>query len=177
MRKKINVKDYVDVVDYVSAVNRMADAYFDDFNEYIPHFGRMEAVFTFFSIFIDEESLLSHFEGQEIDEEFLLTNEECLEIFNHALSSNFGYKLDFANAYMDAMEIVNTRKNSFNNAVEVVKKLLARVLDTVNPMLTNENIEAISKIAQEFSNGNVNADSIIESFMNKKAETIPFEKE
>ena len=81
-----------------------------------------------------------------------------------------GVGIDFANAYAEAMEIVNVRKGSFGNAVNVIKNAISNVVDMINPVLGKENIEKFNKLADTFSKGNLSADSIVEAFGDKSEE-------
>ena len=127
--KEIIVKDNVDIVIYSAAVQAIVNKFFDDENNYTPHFGRTNAITVFFNYFVDNVSLDNYFSDVdgELDVDFLLANEDCLKLYNEALKGNGTFRLDFCNAYADAIDIVNQKKNSIGNMTLLKDKLNASI--------------------------------------------------
>ena len=145
--------------------------FFDDEGEYVPHIGRLNAMRLFYNECVIESNFeLSHDFEDALQMGVLVEDEEFIEQFNAALKGDGTIRLDFANAYAEAMEIVNVRKGSFGNAVNVIKNAISNVVDMINPVLGKENIEKFNKLADTFSKGNLSADSIVEAFGDKPEE-------
>jgi len=165
------IKTDMNIVDYVSLVNNIVNEFFDDEGEYVPHIGRLNTMRLFYNECVIESNFeLSHDFEDALQMGVLVEDEEFIEQFNAALKGDGTIRLDFANAYAEAMEIVNVRKGSFGNAVNVIKNAISNVVDMINPVLGKENIEKFNKLADTFSKGNLSADSIVEAFGDKPEE-------
>lgn len=168
--KEIIIKENVDIVTYSAAVQAIADKFFDDENNYTPHFGRTNAIAVFFNYFVDGVSLDNYFSDYEgdIDVDFLIANEDCLAIYNVALKGEDIFRLNFNNAYIDAIDIVNQRKSSIGTIIDSIQKGMSTIVDKISPVLTGNNLENLEKIAKEVSDGNLSADSIVAAYGNSK---------
>lgn len=165
------IKTDMNIVDYVSLVNNIVKEFFDDEGEYVPHIGRLNVMRLFYNECVIESNFeLSHDFEDALQMDVLVEDEEFIKQFNTALKGDGTICLDFANAYAEAMEIVNVRKGSFGNAVNVIKNAISNVVDMINPVLGKENIEKFNKLADTFSKGNLSADSIVEAFGDKPEE-------
>ena len=168
--KEIIVKDNVDIVTYSAAVQDIVDKFFDDENIYTPQFGRANAVGVFFKYFVDIESLDSYFEnvGDILNIDFFLSNEDCLGLYNKALKDNGTFRLNFFNAYNDAIDIVKQKNTSFSSAIDNIKNAITYISDKISPIFSEDNIEKISRIAKDVSSGNLSMDSIVEAYGNSQ---------
>nr|DAY99066.1 MAG TPA: hypothetical protein [Caudoviricetes sp.] len=164
--KEIIVKDNVDIVIYSAAVQAIVNKFFDDENNYTPHFGRTNAITVFFNYFVDNVSLDNYFSDVdgELDVDFLLANEDCLKLYNEALKGNGTFRLDFCNAYTDAVDIVNQKKNSIGNIIDSIQSAISMIVDKISPVFTGENLEKLTNIAKDVSNGNLSAESIVAAY-------------
>lgn len=159
--KEIIVKDNVDIVTYTAIVNDIVEKFFDDGN-YTPHFGRMNSVGVFFNYFVDVDSLNEHFDIDGLlNIDFIITNAECMAIYNEALKGDGTYCLNFANAYVDAMAIVKQRNSSFSNVIENIKTAATYISDKIAPTLEGDNLQRLTKIAEDLSNGDLSVDSVV----------------
>lgn len=162
------IKKDFSVIDYVSLVNGIADEFFDVNGEYQPHLGRLNVMRLFYNECVAESKFdLPHDFNDALMLEPLIQDEEFIAEFNKALKGDGSVRLDFANAYAEAMEIVNVRKGSFGNAVDVIKGAISNIVDMINPVLGTDNIEKFKQIADSFTSGNLSADAIVEAFGNK----------
>lgn len=162
------IKKDFSVIDYVSLVNGIADEFFDVNGEYQPHLGRLNVMRLFYNECVTESKFdLPHDFNDALMLEPLIQDEEFIAEFNKALKGDGSVRLDFANAYAEAMEIVNVRKDSFGNAVDVIKGAISNIVDMINPVLGTDNIEKFKQIADSFTSGNLSADAIVEAFGNK----------
>ena len=168
MENTMVIKKDFSVIDYVSLVNGIADEFFDVNGEYQPHLGRLNVMRLFYNECVTESKFdLPHDFNDALMLEPLIQDEEFIAEFNKALKGDGSVRLDFANAYAEAMEIVNVRKGSFGNAVDVIKGAISNIVDMINPVLGTDNIEKFKQIADSFTNGNLSADAIVEAFGNK----------
>lgn len=168
MENTMVIKKDFSVIDYVSLVNGIADEFFDVNGEYQPHFGRLNVMRLFYNECVTESKFdLPHDFNDALMLEPLIQDEEFIAEFNKALKGDGSVRLDFANAYAEAMEIVNVRKGSFGNAVDVIKSAISNIVDMINPVLGTDNIEKFKQIADSFTSGNLSADAIVGAFGNK----------
>ena len=168
--KEIIVKDNVDIVVYSAAVQAIANKFFDDANNYTPHFGRTNAIAVFFNYFVDNVSLNNYFADVDVDldVDFLLANEDCLHIYNEALNGDGTFRLNFYNAYVDAIDMVNQKKNSIGNVIDSIQGAISMIADKISPVFTGDNIARLTEIAKEVSNGNLSAESIVSAYGNSQ---------
>ena len=168
--KEIIVKDNVNIVIYTAAVNEIVGKFFDDEGNYTPHFGRINAVGVFFNYFVDAESFDNYFNNVDntLDLEFILTNSDCMDFYNKALKGDGSFHLNFANAYSDALAIVKQKNASFSNIIDNIKNATAYISDKIAPAFAGDNLERLSKIAEEVSSGNLSAESIVAAYGNSK---------
>lgn len=170
MAKEIIVNDNVDIITYSAAVQAIAEKFFDVKDNYTPYFGRINAVTVFFNYFVDDESLTDYFSDMkdEITTDFIVRNEECLNLYNKALQGTGTYRLDFANAYKDAMEVVYHRRSSVGNIIDRIQKAVSEIADVINPVFSGDNLDKLTEITKNVADGNLSAESIVEAYGNSK---------
>lgn len=166
--KEIIVNYNVDIITYSAAVHDIVKKFFDKEDNYTPHFGRANAVGVFFNYFVDDVSLAAYFSDVDgdLDLDFLLSNEDCMKIYNDALTKTDYYRLDFANAYGDAMEIVRVKSSTLVGAIGQFRDIVVQAIDKISPVFTEDNIAKLTRISDEVSNGNLSAESIVAAFGN-----------
>ena len=164
--RKIIVNTNTDMVTYGVAVQSIVNGFFDEDGKYTPQFGRANAVGVFFQFFVDEKSFNDYFAdyADDIDLDFLLGNEECLRLYNCAMVEDNRYRLNFANAYKDAMDIIKVRTSTFAGVAGQFRNIIINAINEFSSIVTEENIEKLSKISDEVTNGSLNADSIVAAF-------------
>lgn len=167
--EKIIVLDNVDIITYSAAVREIAEKFFDEDGNYTPQFGRANAIGVFFNRFVDIVSLESYFSDYdgEIDVNLFLANEDCLTVYNTALRNGAEYRLNFANAYADAMDIVKTQNSTFGGAVNMLMNGISKLADKVSPIFTEDNIDKLSKIADDIAKGDLSAESVVKALGGK----------
>lgn len=181
MRKqKMIVDTELTLVEYVVMVNDMALEYFNEDGEYQPHIGILNVMRLFYNHCVIESKFdNSHEIIDAMEMETMVEDDEFIAAFNDAIVGSVpGIRMDFANAYKDAMDIVEDKKHSVGRAVDSVKKALVSISDVINPILTDEHINMVSEIAKNIGNGNINAEAIIEAFGKSERfkEIIHFDK-
>ena len=167
--EKIIVLDNVDIVTYSAAVNEIAKKFFDEDDNYTPQFGRANAVGVFFNRFVDIVSLEAYFADYdgEINIDLFLADENCLNVYNEALKNGAGYRLNFANAYADAMDIVKTKNTTIGGAVELFKSAISKIADKINPIFTDDNIAKLEKISENVAKGDLSPDAVVKALGDK----------
>ena len=169
MENTMVIKKDLNVIDFVALVNGIANEFFDSDGEYQPHIGRLNAMRLFYNKCVTVSKFdIPHDFNDALMLESLIINEEFIAEFNKALKGDGSIRLDFANAYAEAMEIVNVKKGSFGNAVSIIKGAISNIVEMINPVLGSDNIEKFKQIADSFSNGNLSADAIVDVFGYKK---------
>lgn len=165
----MKIKDTFNIGEYCSLVDAIVKEFFDSDGEYSPHIGRLNVMRLFYNeCVLDSKFDLPHDFSDALLLDVLVFDEEFISEFNNSLIGDGNIRLDFANAYKEAIDIVNTRKGTLGNAVSVIKKLFSDIVDMINPVLGKDNIENLTKLAENFANGNLTADTIIEVFKNKE---------
>lgn len=172
--KMREIKTSVGVVDYVLLVNDIADGYFDLLTaEYQPHLGIANAMLIFYNTFYKEKK---DSEIISIDTfEPIATSESFLQAFNQALICDSTYEYDFAHAFIDAMDIVETKKSSVGRLVTELKIGLSDLLTSFAPLLDSENVSGLFELSKKMADGEITAEKIIDSYKQSKQykEMIP----
>lgn len=167
--EKIIVLDNVDIVTYSAAVAEIAEKFFDEDDNYTPQFGRANSVGVFFNRFVDIISLEAYFADYdgEVNVDLFLADENCLKVYNKALKNDTDYRLNFANAYADAMDIVKTKNTTIGGAVELFKSAISKIADKINPIFTDDNIAKLEKISENVAKGDLSPDAVVKALGDK----------
>lgn len=119
----------VGAVEYINLVEQIADGFIAENGDYIPHAGHLNAMEIFYKRFYcrDETPKSIVDDPSALDDVF--GDEEFIAAYNAALDGDgygTGVRLDFSNAYTDAMQIVEDRSNSLNRGVNMVVKFIEK---------------------------------------------------
>lgn len=164
-RKKIVVNTKFGLVDYIVLVNEIVAEFFDEDGGYQPHIGMLNIIRLFYNYCVLESKFdIPHDITDAMDMETIVDDDDFLEAFNDALLIEPEFKLDFANAYKNAMDIVDNKRTSVEYAVDSIKKMFSSIVDMLSPLLTDENVNIISDIAKNMTNGNIDAEAIVEAY-------------
>ena len=163
MKYKVNTK--LSVVNYMLAVEDIAAAYFDDKGNYTPAIGKINSMKAFYDYCVVDDNKVEINEISDIEP--IINDELFIEMFNDAIDADSFTDLDFANAFEDAMKIVEYKNSTLGGVVNLVLSKLESLADSVSPMLTEENIAAVSKIAGDIGKGNVTASAIVDAYADK----------
>lgn len=164
----------LDIIDYVSMVNEIVLEFFNSDGVYQPHIGKLNAMRLFYNKCVTKSKFdvsLGHDIIDAMDMVLIVKDNNFIEKYNEAIAAGSYIQLDFGNAYKDAMEIVDVKKSSFGSAVEIVKNMIMGIVDKVSPILTPENIENVSKIAADISEGKLSAESLVDAYANHMIES------
>lgn len=163
----MTVKTELGIIGYVSMVDEIVLEYFNADGEYQPHIGMLNAMRLFYNECVKESKFdeqLAHDNIDAMEMEALVADQEFIEAYNRALIGDGMVRLDFANAYKEAMEIVNVKKTSIGTAMQTIKKAIGGIVEMIAPALTEENIAAIGTIAKDIASGKTGAESIVETY-------------
>lgn len=168
MENTMVIKKNLSVIDYVTLVNGIANDFFDaETGEYTPHIGRLNAMRLFYNECVTESKFdLPHDFEDALQMDVLVEDDEFIKEFNAAVVGDGLVRLDFANAYADAMEAVNAKKNSFGNAVNIIKKIIEKFSESISSVVTDESLEKLAKIAEGVNANNLNLDSFVKAYSN-----------
>lgn len=168
MENTMVIKKNLSVIDYVTLVNGIVNDFFDaETGEYTPHIGRLNAMRLFYNECVTDSKFdLPHDFEDALQMDVLVEDDEFIKEFNTAVVGDGVIRLDFANAYADAMEAVNAKKNSFGNAVTIIRKAVEKVSESISSVVTDESLEKLTKIADSVNTNNLNLDSFVKAYSN-----------
>lgn len=111
------IKKDFSVVDYVSLVNGIVGEFFDsETGDYQPHIGRLNVMRLFYNECVVESKFdLPHDFEDALMMDVLVEDEEFINEFNTAIKGDGKMRLDFANAYAEAMEMKILLQNYINS--------------------------------------------------------------
>lgn len=117
-----NTNTKIDLATYTALVKMIAAGFFDDDLNYIPHLGKLNAMWLFYNFCVKEDiDNIPHDTG-DLDEVMLLVrNEHLLNLFNEAIKIK-QIEFDFANAYKDAITSAKFDA-AHRRETEIVKKI------------------------------------------------------
>ena len=155
--KKIIIDTKLSMIDFLQVVNDIALEFFGIDGTYQPQIGFLNTMRVFYNVCVEE----SKFEKKDIidalDMESIVADEDFIKAFNAAIKPTQERKLDFSNAYMQAMDIVSTKKTSLNNFIDIIHNMLNEFSDSIGKELGEDNLKKIINIAEK-----VNMDSVIQ---------------
>lgn len=166
MDKKMVIDTKLGIVKYMSVVNEISSAYFNEDGDYQPQIGLLNAMTSFFNNCVTESKFDDEF-NHDIDDPFdiekIIMDDDFVEAFNDAIIVRC-IQLDYANAFRDALDIVNTNKVSINHAIMKLKKLINGIADSFSSVLTPETIELVEKLKELMEGGEFTVDKFMESY-------------
>lgn len=157
----MTVNTKLDYQNYLTCVEALTESFFDEDGNYAPHIGRIMSV----SLFLDfcvEDSGINMEEDNMIDQIF--GNEEILMAFENEVQAcmEFGKPaLRFGNAFMDAMAIVEQKKNSLVNTLTVFANQLKQVM-------TPENIARLQEVSKDIDATLGGGNNVVSLYPNKE---------
>lgn len=169
MNNIFNVNTKLALFDYLAMVREIAYGFISEDGTYQPQIGKLNAMRLFYNNCVVKSRFDEKYGHDVIDAdsmEEIVADELFIEAFNDAIKCNASIHYDFANAYRDALEIVNVKKTSFGNAVNIIGSMINKIFEGISPLLTKENISIVSQIAKDMSAGKVSAEAIVDAYAN-----------
>lgn len=157
----MTVNTKLDYQNYLTCVEALTESFFDEDGNYAPHIGRIMSV----SLFLDfcvEDSGINMEEDNMIDQIF--GNEEILMAFENEVQACMELgkpALRFGNAFMDAMAIVEQKKNSLVNTLTVLANQLKQVM-------TPENIARLQEVSKDIDATLGGGNNVVSLYPNKE---------
>lgn len=167
MNNNFKINTRLALFDYLTMVNEIALEFFNEDGVYQPHIGKINAMRLFYNNCVEKspyDEKYGHNIVDAIDMVDIVADVDFIYEYNEAITADNCIMLDFGNAYKDAMDIINAKKSSFGNAVEIVGSMINRIAETASSVLTDDNIEKVSKIAKEISEGKISAETIADAY-------------
>ena len=137
----------LDLMEYLQIVEKIADNYFDENGEYQPHYGKLYAMTMFYNFCVTEYPYKAEHEviTDALDMREVVNDSGFIEAFNAAIDTlEVGYT--FADAYNDALNIVNAKINSFGCLVEYAKSVVSRAGEMVGRFFNEETLNQILEV-------------------------------
>lgn len=167
MKNKLKINTKFAMLDYLAIVDAIADEFFDSDGTYQPQIGKINAMRLFYNHCVLHSKFDNKY-GHDIEDASdlaeIIADKEFVKAYNRSIRVGSNATLDFRNAYNDAMEIVKQRKSSFGNLSHVLSSALNQLSGHFSNILTDENIEKVSQIAQNMSDDKFNVKSVVEAY-------------
>lgn len=164
--KAMIIDPVLGVIEYLETVNELASGYYDEDGAYQPHIGLVRAMCVFYNRCVKESQFDDLYDHDVIDPTeigAILSDQEFILEFNRHIQIE-SVCLNFANAFRDAMDIVNTKKGSMDRILSGIKKLILQFSE----FSTDENMDRIHDIADKFSKGELDVDAFMASYGNSE---------
>lgn len=170
MNSILEVNTKLTLFDYLAMVEEIVREFFNSENGvYQPQIGNLNAMRLFYNHCVTKSQFDEKYGHDVTDADVMaeiVADNEFIKVFNQSLECNDILGYDFANAYKDAMEIVNVKKTSIGRIASVVNTLINKFSEQILPLITDENIAVFSKIVKDVSSGKLSIDSIADNYIN-----------
>lgn len=178
--------DKLNLVEYIQVVNEIANEFFDSNTyEYTPQIGEIYSVCAYFNHCVeleDSDMIKTHPIEDIMDMQQLYDNEEFMEHYNSAISNyDRSISLLFGNAYWQAIDIVDYKKNDANSFAIAISAGMNAILKSFKDSFSDDDINKYIEIAKQITNGNFSSEMILNAYENKhfqdkedKSNVIPF---
>lgn len=155
------------IVEYTIMVESIVDGFFGIDGEYQPHIGMANAMRLFYNSCVkhskfDDEIPHNFTDIMLVDK--LAEDDELMTAFNDALDDCRPFRFSFGNAFYNANDMIQTKKDSFANTIEMIKNALLSAIESIKNVMTQENIDAATQIAEEISSGKIDFGKIMEAY-------------
>ena len=146
----------------------MMPSVFDN-GEYAPHLGLLNTMKIFYDNCVTESPLDAEIRNAENEISnlaavtALASNSDFIEVFNDALVTDCR-KFDSANAYADAMQIVDNQKSSMWTLLNIAQNAMNGLVAKIAPALTPENLAAMQKIAKGITENTPTAEAVVKAY-------------
>lgn len=170
-KKKFKIDTQMNIAQYIVRVDDIANGYFDSKSVYQPAIGDLNAMRVFYMDCVKDspyEETLSHNEDDLSLFEELFADTDFISAFNSAICNTTGKTLDFANVYNNAMDVVETKKNSTERVINFITAAVEEISAKVVPAMSEENINKILEISKDIKEGNISAVAVADAYSNTK---------
>lgn len=164
--KQMVINTELEMFEYLQTVNDIALEYFNIDGKYQPHIGILNAMRIFYNLCVkeskyDEEYGHDIFDATDMKE--IVVDKDFIDAFNSALMVK-GMDFNFGNAYRQALDIVEYKKTSLENTVDIIYKAVMNFVESFNSTVSGDTINTIVDIANKMSNNQINSETIVEAY-------------
>ena len=128
----------LDIIQYVGCVDKIASRFFNEELEYEPYIGMLHAMCIFYNLCV-KESGFKESVGDEVHDIWeirdVAKDPEFIKEFNNAIQEQDSFGLNFNNAYKQAMNIVEHKKNPANNILDFIKILGTEISGSIGEFI------------------------------------------
>lgn len=163
-----NIDTKMSIVDYVELVNDITDGYFDLISgEYQPHLGIANCMQLFYNKFYKDKD---ENDVETVDAfEAILREDDCfISTFNEYLVPEKSFAYDFSHAYIDAMDIVNTKKDSIERMFSGIRDSILNTLNAVTNVMNQDDIDKLLELSKRVFNGEVTAEKVLDTYKDSR---------
>lgn len=164
--KSLNIDCKLSLVDYCEVVENIAREYFNDELEYKPYLGELNAMAVFYNKCVKgtiKEDIPEIKDALEMEP--LINDMRFMVAYNNAIKTDENvFAFDFANAYKNALKMVEVKKTSLSTIFGKAEKKVEEILNKISPLLSKENLDNVSKIASDIGKGNIGAEAIVQAY-------------
>ncbi len=133
----------LDIIQYVKCVDDIAEKFFNEGLDYDPAVGVLHAMCVFYNLCVEDSKFkdsLGDMVHDVLDIREVAKDPEFVKEFNKAIRKQDDFCLNFGNAYKQAMDIVETKKNPVNNVIELIRELGLGALNSMGELFKNGGI-------------------------------------
>lgn len=164
--EKMIVNTELELFEYLQIVNDIALEFFNVDGNYQPHIGTLNAMRIFYNSCVkeskyDEQYGHDIFDSTELEK--IIKDKEFISAFNNAIKKE-SVGFDFANAYSQAIDIVESKKASFDGIIDKINKAVLNLFDSFHNMINEDDINKIVNIANKISANEINSATIVDAY-------------
>lgn len=168
MERNYEINTRLGLYEYINMANQIALEYFDDDGTYQPHIGKINAMRLFYNNCVVKskfDDVYDHNITSSDDLVDILADDDFIIEFEDAIRNHGAFS--FGAAYDDALDMVYARKSSIGSVIDALNRMLKKLNDKLSDVLSDENVEQLSKIAQNISDGGITAEDIVNAYSDK----------
>lgn len=164
-QNKLTINTNFTIAEYVMITEAIVAGYFDDDGEYKPYIGELNAMRLFYNNCVESDiNGLAH-EIEKADEMVDLVNDETfIREFNKSIEYCDGIKLDFSNAFRNALDIIASKQKSLDFIIKPLTSYISGIVADLGSILNQDNIDKMTTISEGVLNGNLNVDAVVDAF-------------
>ncbi len=169
---KINTT--LDISTYVQTVADIAASYFDAEGNYVPQYGHIYSLCAFYNVCVQPEEIdhLDHPIVEAVDIEQITNNDEIVQAYYDEIYGSASDErdiFDFVNAYEQALDIVDTKKQSLNAIATAIRAGLKAVADSLENF-SEKDLTQFAEVAKKLLGENKSALDIAKAYVKENKE-------
>jgi len=145
----MKINDKLTIANFGAVTELIADAYFDQNGDFVPHYGLITAMRLFYDYCVTESAFdeVCPRGTNDIEKlDLVFADDEFTREFNKSITQDAPYEeLSFGNAHAYAMDIVYHRKSGAATVVNVLRSVADELAERMIPLLNAENMKGLTK--------------------------------